>query len=68
MLQKPNAGNYFNGKWTASGRTVGELVYNMGQKGLSFAPCAEGDEDAYNVVYRQMLNYDAGLSRYSSGR
>jgi hypothetical protein len=66
MMQKPNAANYFNGKWMASGNTVGDLLYNMGQKGLTFAPCAEGDEDAYNVAFRLMSNYDAGLAHMAS--
>ncbi len=66
MLQKPNASNYFNGKWMATGSTVGDLIYNMGQKGLAFAPCAEGDEDAYNIAFRLMSNYDAGLGRASA--
>jgi len=68
LLQGPNAANYFNGKWAASGTTVGELIYNLGQKGLKFAPCAEGDEDAYNVLYRLMVNYDAGLEQCHATR
>src|SRR5262249_4929561 len=52
MLQAPNAANFFNGKWQATGNTVGELISNLGNKGLKFAACAEGDEDAYNVLYR----------------
>jgi hypothetical protein len=64
MLQAPNAANFFNGQWSAKGSTVGDLIHDMGSKGLKFAACAEGDENIYNVIYRQMVNYDANLGRY----
>ena len=36
LLQEPNAVNYFNGKWQASGGTVDELIYNQAQNEVVF--------------------------------
>jgi hypothetical protein len=63
MLDDPNAANFFGGKWTPKGNTVGELIQQMTQEGLRFAAAASGDEAAYVALHRAMLNYDAGLSR-----
>ena len=40
MLQKPNAANYFNGKWQATGSTMGDLARSharMSWEGVAFA-------------------------------
>jgi len=60
-LQDPSAVNYFNDKWTASGKDVNELVKNMRTKGLRFAPAAPGDESAYLSLHAALAAYDGSL-------
>jgi hypothetical protein len=69
-LQTPGVGNFFNGTWEVSGSTVDQLIASLSQKGLKFAPAADGDEAAYTVLYQSILAYDIGLGRMcsSSGR
>jgi hypothetical protein len=63
-LSDPNVGNYFNGKWAAQGKTVGELVENMSRnQGLQFAAATPGDEWAYRALYYAMAAYDAGMQQ-----
>ncbi len=54
-LSQPDAANFVNGKYPASGRTVGELVKNM--IGKQFAPAAPGEERAYHELYQALRNY-----------
>jgi hypothetical protein len=61
-LQDPKVNNYVNGKWQARGNTVAELVSNMSQDGLEFAPAVSGQQTAYVSVYRAMADYDTQLS------
>jgi hypothetical protein len=63
-LSDPNVANFFNDKWVARGKTVGELVENLRRKeaaGLTFAPAAPGDEWAYRALYYALRDYDAGM-------
>lgn len=62
-LQDPNVGRMFNGQWVAQGNNVGEVLGNMIQKGLRFAPAAPGDESFYTSFYQSMLSYDMGLNQ-----
>jgi hypothetical protein len=65
-LQDPNAPNYFDpdkGGWRASGKTVAELIDDMKNKGLEFAPAAPGDEWAYRVLHQALAAYDYGLQQ-----
>jgi hypothetical protein len=64
-LQDPNAPNYFNQKWSARGKTVAELIKNMTDAGLKFAPASPGDETAYRALYFALISYDDGLSQVS---
>jgi hypothetical protein len=57
LLQDPNASNYLTRKWSAQGNTVGELVYNMTQGGLKFAPATAGDETAYTALHSAMVAF-----------
>jgi hypothetical protein len=57
-LEKPHAGNYFTGKFSARGKTVGELIQNMSRQGLRFAPAVAGDEGAYENLHRYLVVYD----------
>jgi hypothetical protein len=66
VLQDPNVANYY-GKWTARGNTVGELVKNMTDNGLKFAPAGTGDQAAYTSLHRIMANYDVALSTQIRG-
>jgi hypothetical protein len=61
-LQDPKVNNYINGKWQAKGDTVAQLVTNMTQDGLQFAPAVSGQQAAYTSVYRAMADYDTQLS------
>jgi hypothetical protein len=58
VLQGPDAMNYVTGKYSARGKSVGELVKNM--SGLMFAPAAPGEEEAYRELYQALRTYIAG--------
>jgi hypothetical protein len=59
-LQDPGAANFFT-KWTVMAHSVGELVQEMTQKGLKFAPVTIGNEPYYTALQRAMVTYAAGL-------
>ena len=58
ILKQKDVGSYFNGKYELKAKSVGELVKNMTEKGLTFASATPGDESAYNALYQAMANYD----------
>jgi hypothetical protein len=58
VLAKPHAANYFNGKFSAKGNTVAELVRHMSREGLKFAPALTGDETAYEGLHKALAVYD----------
>jgi hypothetical protein len=58
LLEKPHAGYYFNGKFSARGKTVAELIQHMSYQGLRFAPAVAGDEAAYENLHRALVVYD----------
>jgi hypothetical protein len=68
VLKRPDAADYLNGKYTAQGKDVGELIKNMSKHGLRFAPAVAGDEAAYNALYRAMVAYDLGLAQKQAER
>jgi hypothetical protein len=57
-LDQPNAPNYFNGKWSAQGATVGGLVAYLTDQGLVFVPSVPGQEAAYAALYQALVRYD----------
>jgi hypothetical protein len=59
-LEDPKAANYFT-KWKAKGKNVAELVQNMSDAGLEFAPAAPGQENAYRSLYNALQAFDAGM-------
>jgi hypothetical protein len=59
-LQDANVANYAKGTWSARGRDVAELVQNMRQQGLKFAPAVQGEETAYTALHGAMVAYYAG--------
>ena len=65
LLEKPHAGYYFSGKFSARGKTVAELIQHMSYQGLRFAPAVAGDEAAYENLHRALVVYDvaAHMSR-----
>jgi hypothetical protein len=58
LLRQPDAANYFNRVYAARGKTVAELVRNMTQFDLRFAPAVEGDEAAYHALQQALAAYD----------
>jgi hypothetical protein len=63
VLQQPDAGNYLNGKFAAQGANVKELVQNMTENGLRFAPATSGEEAAYTALYQSLLQYNREASK-----
>lgn len=59
-LQSPNVANFFNA-WTLTAQSVGEMIDQMTQKGLRFAPATLGNEAYYTALQRAMATYAAGL-------
>jgi hypothetical protein len=57
VLQDPNVSKYANGKLAAKGGTVSDLVTEMSNKGLRFAPAVAGDEGAYVALHRALVSY-----------
>jgi len=65
-LKDPNVAKQFNGQWSARGSNVAELVNNMTQQGLRFAPVRPGAEFAYTAFYQALLSYELGVNRLVS--
>src|SRR5262249_37447769 len=63
-LQDPGAARYFS-DWTLTARSVGELVDQMTQNGLRFAPVTLGDEKHYTSLHEALVTYASGLPRES---
>lgn len=63
LLQQPDAANYLSGKYAARGATVQELVNNLSDNGLRFAPATGGDEGAYAALYQAMAQYNAAAAK-----
>jgi hypothetical protein len=62
-LQDPNVTNYVTRKWTVQAATVGEMVVQLTQQGLKFAPATPGDEAAYLAIHSGMVQYYSWPSR-----
>jgi hypothetical protein len=56
-LRDPTSQRFLDGTYTAQGRTVPELCYNMTQKGLMFTACNPGDENVYNAMHSMFAAY-----------
>jgi hypothetical protein len=59
VLKKPNAVDYFTGKYTLKTKTVDQLVRWMIAEGLQFAAALPGDEAAYAALYQALATYHA---------
>jgi hypothetical protein len=66
LLERPDGGNYINGKYGAKGKTVSELVRNM--SGLQFAPASPGTEQAYKDLYQRLVEYLSRAQEPMSGQ
>jgi hypothetical protein len=68
VLGKPNAGNYFNRKFAAKGKTIQDLVEHMARNGLRFAPAVAGDESAYQALHSALAAYDLAFNAQAAGQ
>ena len=57
-LQQRDVGNYFTGKYALKAKTVPELIKQMSERGLQFAPALPGDEPAYAALHQALAAYD----------
>ncbi len=62
-LQDPNVANYFNRKYEARGKTVGDLIDHMAKEGLTFAAAVPGEEAAYRSLQNSLAAYDEATGR-----
>lgn len=60
MLGKSSSAKLLNGTYAARGRNVQELVMNMTQQGLQFAPAAPGGEPSYHSLFNSLVAYASG--------
>ena len=65
VLQQTDVAKFFKPNWTAQGSTVGELVKQLTQQGLRFAPATSGDEPYYTSLHRSLVDYDIGIAQLS---
>jgi hypothetical protein len=63
VLRQPDVAYYFNGKYSAHGRTVAELVQNMTAKGLKFGPAGD-DQAAYLALHNALVAYNVGSHKH----
>jgi hypothetical protein len=60
-LSQKDVANYFNGKYALSAKTVPELVTQMSELGLQFAPAVPGDEAAYAALHSALAAYETAV-------
>ncbi len=61
-LGEADAKSYFDGKYTAQGKTTFELVKDMQMKGLEFGPATARQHTAYVTMHRLLADYDMMLN------
>jgi hypothetical protein len=66
VLQQSDVAKYFKPAWTPQGSTVAELVRQMTQEGLNFAPAVSGDETYYTSLHRSLVDYDMGIAQLTA--
>jgi hypothetical protein len=70
-LGQPKAADILTGKLAPKGKTIPELLTNMRDSGIMFAPSTNGDEAAYVALYNALQSYalsvglGASASNYS---
>jgi hypothetical protein len=60
MLQQPNVGKFLKGNYAARGHTVQELIDNMSEQGVLFAPALPGQEAPYRALYNAVVAHANG--------
>jgi hypothetical protein len=68
VLQQPDVGRHFGGQYTLSATTVPELVKQMTERGLHFAPAIAGDEAAYMALHRWLAEYHQAARMQTAAR
>lgn len=61
-LGEPDAKKYFDGHYSAAGKTMSELVQDMQNKGLEFGPATPTQRPAYVAMHRALASYDLSLN------
>lgn len=67
-LEDPAVSKLFTKKLGASGKTVGEVVANMREGGLKFAPSVPGDEAYYQAWYNRLRDYEDALTQIANNQ
>jgi len=62
VLQQPDVGSHFTGRYALKAKTVPELVNTMTAKGLLFAAAVPGDEPAYLALHQALAAYDRAIN------
>jgi len=70
-LSDKNVANYLSResgrpRYSAKGKTVGDLIDYMTREGLKFAPALPGDEAAYRMLYTALAAYDNAMQQSAS--
>jgi hypothetical protein len=63
ILKRPDVAKFLNNEYAARGQTAGELIQNMSNLGVRFAPATPGSEAAYSALYKGLVSYDLTLSQ-----
>ena len=61
ILKRDDVAKHINGDFAVSAKDIGVLIKNMSIAGVRFAKARQGEEWAYNALYRAMLSYDLSL-------
>lgn len=62
ILKRPDVAAHIRGEYAVKAKTVGELIQNMSGAGVRFAKVSDGQEWAYNALYKALVSYDLGLA------
>jgi hypothetical protein len=65
VLERPDAGEYLNGRKTAQGGDIAALVRHMTDLGLRFAPATRGGEGAYRTLHQGLVEYYNNIMQYT---
>jgi hypothetical protein len=65
-LQQPKVGKFLDGTYAARGNTVQELIANMAEQGVVFAPALPGAEAPYRSLYNALVTYAKGAETSSA--
>jgi hypothetical protein len=60
VFNQPNPQRFLDGTYSAQGKNMQELVTNMNNNGLQFAPATPGNESAYFGLFNSMVAYANG--------